>query len=289
VCPSCDEERCVCDDQPYFTHGLRFTLIGSSYEASIGTATAREIVIPVSFGGLPVTTIARLGFAERGNNLTGVTIPDTVTIIGEQAFDSNGLTSVIIPNSVTIIGNAAFNRNRNLTQVIIGNSVTTIGFFAFQNNDLRNVIIPNSVTNIGSSAFRENSNLMSIIIPNSVIELGAAVFRDSNNVTIYAEAKSNPWHMVWNRIYTCPQNLHHHFAPVIWGSILSEDGSYVVSFTNSEGSIANPNDFVINAPFREGYTFGGWATTEGGERVYDAADVANAPIGTTLWAIWVRN
>ena len=43
----------------------------------------------------------------------------------------SGLTSVTIPNSVTTIGNYTFSGCSGLTSVTIGNSVTTIGYSAF--------------------------------------------------------------------------------------------------------------------------------------------------------------
>ena len=54
------------------------------------------------------------------SNLTSVTIPNSVTSIGNYAFrDCTGLTSVTIGNSVTSIGNMAFGRCSGLTSVTI--------------------------------------------------------------------------------------------------------------------------------------------------------------------------
>jgi len=47
------------------------------------------------------------------------------------------------------------------------------------------------------------------------------------------------------------------------------------------------------APYRAGYTFGGWATSAAnaanGISAYTAGNVSNALPGTTLYAIWIQN
>ena len=126
--------------------------------------------------------IKEYAFAE--NQLTNVTIPDSVISIGRNAFMSNNLISVIISNNITIIEYATFLGNQ-LTNVTIPNSVIEIGSSAFDNNQLTNVTIPNSVNIINNYAFSDNQ-LTNITIPNSVIEIGSSAFRNNQltNVTI---------------------------------------------------------------------------------------------------------
>ncbi len=77
-----------------------------------------------------------------------------VTSIGDGAFSGCSVTSVIIPNSVTTIGNHAFNYCERLKSIDIPNSVTSIGDGAFSGcSGLTSVNIPNSVTSIGDYAF----------------------------------------------------------------------------------------------------------------------------------------
>lgn len=107
-----------------------------------------------------------------------VTIPNSVTSIGEKAFMScENLTNVNIPNSVTEIGNNAFWGCKGLTSVTIPNSVTSIGAEAFHYcENLTSVIIPNSVSEIGKEAFQGCYNLKSVIIPNSVTSIADDAF-----------------------------------------------------------------------------------------------------------------
>ena len=126
------------------------------------------------------------------NGLTSITIPNSVTSIGNVTFNGcSGLTSVTIPNSVTSIGESAFSGCSSLTSITIPNSVTSIGSYAFSVcNGLTSVTIPNSVTIIGIEAFYGCSSLTSITIPNSVTRIGDAAFAkcgNLENVYCYAE------------------------------------------------------------------------------------------------------
>ena len=100
----------------------------------------------------------------NGVLVTDLTIPDSVTNIGDYAFEyCSSLTSITIPDSVTSIGDWAFSGCSNLTSVTIGNSVTSIGDWTFYNcSGLTSVTIPDSVTSIGKEAFSNCYNLGSI-------------------------------------------------------------------------------------------------------------------------------
>jgi hypothetical protein len=103
-----------------------------------------EVVIPSKIRSIPVTVIGGIIDGEsfvgafQDKSLIRVTIPNSVTIIGENAFALNQLTSVTIPNSVIEIGKAAFFANL-LTSVTIPNSVTRIGENMFFDNKLTSV------------------------------------------------------------------------------------------------------------------------------------------------------
>ncbi|MDR1868523.1 MAG: leucine-rich repeat protein [Treponema sp.] len=108
------------------------------------TGSGGAVSIPSTIDGKPVVAILDEVFYDYYNNtdkgLTSVTIPNSVTYIGREAFSLNQLTSVVIPNSVTFIGREAFSLNQ-LTSVTIPDSVTYIGFAAFIGNQLTSVTI----------------------------------------------------------------------------------------------------------------------------------------------------
>ena len=134
--------------------------------------TEKNIIIPDNFDGVAVETIGKDAFKQ--NQLTEVSIPNSVKYIGDYAFSLNQLTEVVIPNSVESIGESAFHFNL-LTEVSIGNSVKSIGKEAFITNDLTEVSIGNSVTSIGENAFY-NNELTEVSIGNLVKIIGDGAF-----------------------------------------------------------------------------------------------------------------
>jgi hypothetical protein len=87
-----------------------------------------------------------------------------LTSIGQLAFYYSGLTSITIPRTLTSIGDYAFLSARSLSSVTFeaNSQLTTIGTYAFYSaTSLTTITIPRSVTSIGSLAFNGTSSLTS--------------------------------------------------------------------------------------------------------------------------------
>ena len=160
---------------------------------------ATEYTIPEG-----IKHIAGGAFSKYNNGLTLVTIPNTVTTIGNYAFYlCNDLMSIAIPDSVTTIGNGAFSSCSSLTSITIPESVTNVGSGAFEYcynlttvnfnainctslgsmrgfgdcNALTTLNIGENVTRIPDYAFYDCDGLTGVlIIPNSVTEIGVSAF-----------------------------------------------------------------------------------------------------------------
>ncbi|QLI58339.1 leucine-rich repeat protein [Flavobacterium psychrophilum] len=178
--------------QDFTANGIKYTVTSSRTPFTVkvarnagftGVAEIPEIVAYNSKNYI-VTAIGEDAFIHC-NNLTSVTIPNSVTTIGDYVFaDCSGLTSVTIPNSVITINRGAFGGCSGLTSVTIPNSVTDIENGAFFScSGLTSVTIPNSVTTIGDESFARCSGLTSVTIPNSVTTIGDEAFADCSGLT----------------------------------------------------------------------------------------------------------
>ena len=216
-----------------------------------------------------------------------ITIGEGTETIGDYAFCGLPLVEeIIIPNSVKKIGNYAFYNCNGVKNLSLGNSVEEIGNYAFYGmGNLTYLHIPQSVKIIGNYAFKGLGKIRSFIISGMVEEVGMHSFYGAKNATVYSDALSEPvdWNTRWNSS----------FRPVVWGCVLSEDGTYVVSVEVKENTFTNTyvyydekvnNDFT--GPRRYGYTFIGWGTEENGDVVYTADKITEAPAGTVLYALW---
>jgi hypothetical protein len=120
---------------------------------------------------------------SNGIHMVKYTLKNPTTIGSELFFQCTSLTSVTIPDSVTSIGNSAFS-GCGFTSLIIPNSVTSIGYGAFGScESLTSINIPNSVTSISESAFDSCSSLTSVTIGNSVTTIGADAFTGCESLT----------------------------------------------------------------------------------------------------------
>ena len=131
--------------------------------------------------------------------------------IGEYAFYYCDISSITIPDSVTSIGNGAFYNCENLQSIYydgtiadwcrVDNSTSPLSYtenFYIKKNDswqkltdITDIEIPDGVTKIGDGAFYHCSNLTSITIPDSVTSIGGNAFYNCTNLaTVNIEANS---------------------------------------------------------------------------------------------------
>lgn len=174
-----------------------------------------DIEIPTELGGCTVTGLGEYSFSgylsaaqshepyQFGRNIRSVTIPQSVTSIGDYAFSHcEKMDSLTINDAATSIGNSAFDECYKLTTLSLGKNITTIGKYAFSEcHKLDNVTIPPSVTSIGNSAFRRCYALTTLSLGENIETIGKYAFEECQaltNVTIPEKVKTiEPYTFGW--------------------------------------------------------------------------------------------
>lgn len=214
------------------TASLTFEREGDAYTVT-GVGDEKTVVIPAKHDGLPVTKIqghhGTGAFAQK--EFTSVTIPDSVTEIGQNTFyGCRQLVAVNIgaASMLTAIGNNAFSACSALKNMTIPKGVTAIGDMAFNNcaalerfvvangntvyrsenghlieiatqtlvRGVNNAFVPNGVKIVEQGAFRRANGITELNIPKSVEKIGSYFIADSTIAKINYAGTEAEWNAV---------------------------------------------------------------------------------------------
>ena len=193
--PSTDPEEIVGDYKyAYTVNGGNATI--TKFLGPVGSANPNfyDIKIPSELGGHPVTGLGEYSFAanpydgHQGNPLCSkihsVTIPQSVTSIGDRAFDGcSALTTLSLGEKIKTIGNYAFENCTSLTGVTIPQSVTSIGYYAFEGcTNLNPLTIKGPITSMGNYAFAGSTYLTSLTLSDDIQTIGNFAFVGSTSL-----------------------------------------------------------------------------------------------------------
>lgn len=125
----------------------------------------------------------------RGTD-TNVSVPDTVEIVGESAFEDNTrIELVVLPNSVKKIEAYAFWGCDNLDTVVLGRGLTEVGDYAFAGcKGLEQMSIPSNVVSIGIQAFGDCVNMTDVSISPETLYIHESAFDGCAKLTIHCDA-----------------------------------------------------------------------------------------------------
>ena len=216
-------------EAPVPTPTLTFEQSGAGYVVTGDEGQAAHIVIPAEHGGLPVMGIGESAFAysRHTSDILSVTIPDSVTEIGLNAFhNQDALVSVKIGTDSDLqkIGNNAFSGNSSLKAIYLPAGLSELGDSVFNNcgglesiavaqgnthysgagdclTDLatgtlirgsNKSVIPQTVTKIGVAAFRR-ATITTLTIPTAVTSIEKYAVSDSAITKIVYEGTSAEW------------------------------------------------------------------------------------------------
>lgn len=142
-----------------------FSTIQPAYNNETGEEVPINIILPQN-----LTKIEDSCFDSA--MIKQITIPDTVTEIGTNAFNHcMSLASIALPSGLQKISSGMLADCRSLTSITIPAAVTEIGSQAFANSRLTSITIPSTVTTLGSSAFNGCESLAHMDIQANVTEI----------------------------------------------------------------------------------------------------------------------
>ena len=260
------------------------------------TGNETEVVIPQTIEGKTVVEIGSLAF-DSLDRITSVVIPETVTTIGAKAFyGCTSIKSITIPSTVTSIGTSAFYGWNNSQEIILaGCKDIPTGWNAQWNGSCNAKLVYGLITII----FHANGG--SGTMSNQMIEINSSALVNENKFTLagytfsgWATTENGEVAILDKGSYTVEkESVYHLYA--VWSA---NENKVIFDANGGEGSMAtqtirtDEKANLSNCTFeKEGYTFGGWATTASGNVVYSNGGLYSMGTASenTLYAIWIPN
>lgn len=189
ICMTSAARDFVCD-------GISYTVISETdktcktkggMDSTPGNNATGELAIPPQVtDGTDQFTVTAIGEnAFCWTSLTKISLPSTITEIGQRAFWMCGsLTGISMPESLVAIGPEAFMSCWRLTDLVLPESVRTIGGSAFMGcNGLTDVRLPESLTEIARYTFAQCEGLKTIYMPDGILSIADFAFQDCSGLT----------------------------------------------------------------------------------------------------------
>lgn len=150
--------------------------------ASVTDLTKMQLTNPgfVSFDEFQYFTSVRVipeRYFENHQSLKSITLPKSIEIIYDWAFDGTFIESISLPESVEVLGAGAFSSCVYLEEVTLSSNIQEIGRYCFSFcHNLTRINLPSTLISIGESAFFDCRSLKSIAIPESVEFIDSSAF-----------------------------------------------------------------------------------------------------------------
>ncbi|OJV33692.1 MAG: hypothetical protein BGO29_02250 [Bacteroidales bacterium 36-12] len=221
--------------------------------------------------------LTNIGFSsfQYCTNLSSINIPESVTSIENYAFEKSGLTTITIPKSVSIIGDRILGSCKNLVEINVDD--TNLSYSSVDgvlyNKDMTDLIqypagklnsnftIPNGVEKIVDYAFSNSQHLTSLLIPKSVINIGSGTFYSSNLINKIIVEWEEPIKLLYNNFFAfnasmcklmVPQGTSESYKNAyVWKDFIIEEYSVETSIKKLRNTkidvYGSKNSIIINS------------------------------------------
>lgn len=110
-----------------------------------------------------------------------VSLPGSLTKIGNAAFFASSLEEIVLPSSVSLIGQYSFAFNVDLKKITFNDGLKRIDSSAFFFTKLEKIDLPQTIEEIGKLAFYK-TDISSLKIPSSVETIGESSFANNKKL-----------------------------------------------------------------------------------------------------------
>ena len=128
---------------------------------------------------LPPTLRVIQDWAFNGCNLQSIDIPEGVQEIGEVAFSGGDFASLTIPNSVITMDEGCFSGCDKLVSLTIGSGLTEIPARCFSRAAISSVTLPDNITSLGEEAFVDCASLEEVTLGKGLKQISDRCFQNS--------------------------------------------------------------------------------------------------------------
>ena len=177
-------------------------------------------------------------------------IPNGVTSIERAAFHGCEFTSIDIPETVTNIGDLAFEWCWKMTEVNLPKSLKEIGERAFESCEkLKSITLPEGLTSIGANAFTRCTNITEIVIPKSVTSLGKTPFLQCHRLNSIKVEEGNTVYDSRNDCNAIIETATNRLIEGCNGTVIPEDVTSIAAYSffdcRSLASLTIPKDVTL--------------------------------------------
>lgn len=186
----------ISDESLFVTEYIDGILTITDFHPPTTGPNMTDIVVPPAIQGQKIRGIGTRAFANAGTNIHNLYLPDTLEVIGKEAFSSYAVDNVA---SYTYTADGEFaqvdtkSAEQPLTVIptvesgsvtaaqCLPSSLSTIGDHAFYNSPVKNITFNSQNLIIGASAFENTGNLLEVVLNAnaSISEIGDNAFLNS--------------------------------------------------------------------------------------------------------------